>query len=253
MSERDEFEAYVAFLKRRAGEGQREAWLAALDFKASALTDGQIVDMWNRSMGDVSGLSSRAIAFARALLRATPPQAVPALTDEQIAAQDARYAIDGAIAYGRMGTNQPPAGHWLTEYWAIGQQLARLGETSIWDNQTPVDKTVKFARYDAMDEAGRQASEAMRRLEKYLEEISAAPQPSQEPEKALHTHGDRSFTMKDRNFSYCGNGWIQDNNFDFDAGWKITGDFVDDDKDNYSKMIVDVLNAAGKSAKRYQD
>ena len=82
MSERDEFEAYVAFLKRRAGEGQREAWLAALDFKASALTDGQIVDMWNRSMGDVSGLSSRAIAFARALLRATPPQAVPALTDE---------------------------------------------------------------------------------------------------------------------------------------------------------------------------
>ncbi|WP_240804924.1 hypothetical protein [Cupriavidus oxalaticus] len=60
-------------------------------------------------------------------------------TNEQIAQQDARFAIDGAIAYGRMGTNQPPAGHWLTEYWSIGQQLAELGKTSAWDNQTPVD------------------------------------------------------------------------------------------------------------------
>lgn len=66
-------------------------------------------------------------------------QKTQALTDTQIAAQDARYSIDGAIAYGRMGTNQPPAGHWLTEYWSIGQQLAELGKTSAWDNQTPAD------------------------------------------------------------------------------------------------------------------
>ncbi|AOY90535.1 hypothetical protein BKK79_00845 [Cupriavidus sp. USMAA2-4] len=60
------------------------------------------------------------------------------LTDRQIAAQDARYAIDGAITYGRLGENKPPVGHWLAEYWSIGRQLARLGETSAWDNQTPV-------------------------------------------------------------------------------------------------------------------
>ncbi|MFS2103583.1 hypothetical protein [Ralstonia sp. Ralssp135] len=48
-------------------------------------------------------------------------------------------AVDGAIAYGRMGVNRPPDGHWLTEYWSIGQQLAELGKTSAWDNQTPVE------------------------------------------------------------------------------------------------------------------
>lgn len=53
--------------------------------------------------------------------------------------QDARAAIDGAIAFGRMGVNEPPAGHWLTEYWSIGRQLAELGKTSAWDNQTPVE------------------------------------------------------------------------------------------------------------------
>jgi len=68
----------------------------------------------------------------------TIPAATPADLIEQ---QDARFAIDGAIAYGRMGTNEPPAGHWLTEYWHIGRQLAKLGETSAWDSQTPLATT----------------------------------------------------------------------------------------------------------------
>lgn len=61
------------------------------------------------------------------------------LTDKEISEQDARFTIDGAIALGRIGANPPPAGHWLAEYWSIGQQLAALGKTSAWDNQTPVD------------------------------------------------------------------------------------------------------------------
>jgi hypothetical protein len=61
-----------------------------------------------------------------------------ASTSEAIEKQDARTAIDGCIAFGRMGVKEPPAGHWLTEYWHIGRQLAKLGETSAWDNQTPV-------------------------------------------------------------------------------------------------------------------
>ncbi|MBO4119886.1 hypothetical protein J5T34_03915 [Cupriavidus gilardii] len=43
---------------------------------------------------------------------------------DEVAHQDARFAIDGAIAFGRMGIKEPPQGHWLTEYWQIGKQLA---------------------------------------------------------------------------------------------------------------------------------
>lgn len=58
----------------------------------------------------------------------------------QMDQQEARWAIDGAIAFGRMGVNQPPsADHWLSEYWQIGQQLAKLGETCAWDNVTPTE------------------------------------------------------------------------------------------------------------------
>lgn len=39
--------------------------------------------------------------------------------------QNARFAIDGAIAYGKMGIKKPPTDdHWLMEYWLIGQSLA---------------------------------------------------------------------------------------------------------------------------------
>jgi hypothetical protein len=78
---------------------------------------------------------SDAIALWSARATPSPAQAAPA---DGVAEQDARFAIDGAIAYGRMATNEPPVGHWLTEYWHIGQQLAKLGETSIWDNRTPL-------------------------------------------------------------------------------------------------------------------
>lgn len=45
-------------------------------------------------------------------------------------------AITGAITYGRLGVNPPAPGHWLSQYWHIGRQLAKLGDTSIWDNQS---------------------------------------------------------------------------------------------------------------------
>lgn len=38
--------------------------------------------------------------------------------------QNARWAIDGAIAFGMQGIKEPPEGHWLTEYWDIGRKLA---------------------------------------------------------------------------------------------------------------------------------
>lgn len=61
-------------------------------------------------------------------------------TPESMANSNARFAIDGAIAFGREGVNKPPnEDHWLYEYWSIGRQLSKLGETSGWDNVTPVE------------------------------------------------------------------------------------------------------------------
>lgn len=52
---------------------------------------------------------------------------------------NARFAIDGAIQYGREDRNKPPSDdHWLMEYWLIGQQLRELGKTG-WDSRTPLD------------------------------------------------------------------------------------------------------------------
>ena len=58
-------------------------------------------------------------------------------TPESMAQSNARFAIDGAIQYGRENRNEPPSTeHWLYEYWNIGRQLAQLGATG-WDNVTP--------------------------------------------------------------------------------------------------------------------
>ena len=49
--------------------------------------------------------------------------------NDKIEQQAAKHAIDGAIAYGRMGVNPPPSSeHWLAQYWEIGRQLAILFE-----------------------------------------------------------------------------------------------------------------------------
>jgi hypothetical protein len=59
----------------------------------------------------------------------------------------------------------------------------------------------------------------------------------------IFTSGNRSMTMEGRTFTVMENGFIGDNNFDFDAGMRLTGDFVDDDeKRQYAEMIADVLN-----------
>jgi len=76
------------------------------------------------------------IALAR---RAQPEGEAPQAKDtpESMAQSNARFAIDGAIQYGRENRNEPPGtDHWLYEYWNIGRQLAQLGATG-WDNVTP--------------------------------------------------------------------------------------------------------------------
>lgn len=60
--------------------------------------------------------------------------------------------------------------------------------------------------------------------------------------KPIYTNGDRDMTMKDRCFTVDENGFISDNNFDFDAGMRVSGDFVGDEKKRYAEMIAAVLN-----------
>jgi hypothetical protein len=72
-----------------------------------------------------------------------------------------------------------------------------------------------------------------------LEDMQRRLKATQEP---VYTNGDRTMTMKDRNFTSEGNGYIQDNNFDFDAGLRIDGDFVDAERDQYAQMICSALN-----------
>lgn len=59
----------------------------------------------------------------------------------------------------------------------------------------------------------------------------------------VFTNGDRKMTMDGRVFSVHEDGFISDNNFDFDAGLQVSGDFVDDEKRQYAEMIAAALNA----------
>ena len=58
----------------------------------------------------------------------------------------------------------------------------------------------------------------------------------------IFTSGNRSMTMEGRTFTVMENGFIGDNNFDFDAWMRVTGDFVGDEKQQYAEMIAEVLN-----------
>jgi hypothetical protein len=70
--------------------------------------------------------------------------------------------------------------------------------------------------------------------------VCKCERPTQEP---VYRNGDRTMTMEDRNFTSEGDGYIQDNNFDFDAGLRIDGDFVDAERDQYAQMLCNALNA----------
>lgn len=64
----------------------------------------------------------------------------------------------------------------------------------------------------------------------------------------VFTSGDRSMTMAGRTFLVHDDGLISDENFDFDAGLKVTGDFVDNEKQQYAEMIAAALNSATHNA-----
>lgn len=73
---------------------------------------------------------------------------------------------------------------------------------------------------------------------------------AEQAEKRLHelrvkvfTSGDRVLSMKGRTYTVEGDGFVLDNNFDFDAGLSVSGDFIDDEKQQYARMIAAALNS----------
>jgi hypothetical protein len=102
-----------------------------------------------------------------------------------------------------------------------------------------VIELAKQAGFDVDDDGDIWGSENGSLL-RFAELLRAQRQQGAEP---VYTNTEHGVTMQERNFSYDGNGWIQDNNFDYDAGWKVTGDFIGDDKDQYCQMICDALNS----------
>ena len=64
--------------------------------------------------------------WERALQADTLPdaQSPPAPVARETSDENARHAIDGAMAKGAANVDPAPAGHWLEPYWRIGRELA---------------------------------------------------------------------------------------------------------------------------------
>ena len=56
----------------------------------------------------------------------TAPEPNVALDVPAVENQNARFAIEGCIEYGRQGVNPPPDDHWLAPFWNMGKQLSTL-------------------------------------------------------------------------------------------------------------------------------
>jgi hypothetical protein len=120
-----------------------DAHTAAVTAKAVAEKDAEIAGL--RGALAVCQAKYEAADADRRVQAAAPVAAMPKDTPKSMAESNARFAIDGAIQYGREGRNKPPSDdHWLMEYWLIGQQLRELGKTG-WDNRTPLDSAEKAA------------------------------------------------------------------------------------------------------------
>ncbi len=76
------------------------------------------------------------------------------------------------------------------------------------------------------------AEEKIAKLEKQLENYR----------RIVHANANYEFDLKNRFFTVEENTFILDNSFDFDAGLKVSGDFIDNQKLEYAQMIARALN-----------
>ena len=81
----------------------------------------QTIAIWQVEIRD----RNETIASLKAELAAFK-EGLPATED-----QNARFAIEGCIEYGRQGVNPPPDDHWLAPFWNMGRQLSDLAALKV--------------------------------------------------------------------------------------------------------------------------
>lgn len=65
--------------------------------------------------------------------------------EKSLSEQMARFAIDGAISYGRMGVNPPPTDdHWLMGYWKMGRELAAISPPAVTEVNMQASERERF-------------------------------------------------------------------------------------------------------------
>lgn len=86
--------------------------------------------------------------------------------------------------------------------------------------------------------------EAAYEIDRLRAEVASLKEERDGLRRKVYTNTDNGMTMESRIFSVDGDGYIQDNNFDYDAGMKLSGDFGDaETKQQYAQMICDTLNS----------
>lgn len=91
--------------------------------------------------------------------------------------QNARFAIEGAIEYGRNGVNPPPDDHWLAPFWHMGKQLTELAalHTKLESTDTIARRAESRAAQleSERDELRTNLEEAERKLAEANEQVKA--------------------------------------------------------------------------------
>jgi hypothetical protein len=81
-------------------------------------------------------------------------------------------------------------------------------------------------------------------LDRLRAEVASLKEERDKLRRKIFTNTNGEFTLENRTFSIEGFDFILDNNFDFDAGLKVSGDFGSDEKrHDYMQMICNALNS----------
>ena len=80
------------------------------------------------------------------------------------------------------------------------------------------------------------------------EDLARVTKERDELRKTIFSNTHRAMVI-DHRFFVAESGFISDENFDFDAGLTVGGDFVDDEKQRYAQMIACTLNNAAQAMK----
>lgn len=110
------------------------------------------------------------------------------------------------------------------------------------DNKITVSEFDYFKLIAKCDSLAKQVADK----EAELIELQAANSDLQTTIRGFYTNTEHGVTMQDRHFRVDGDCGIADENFDHDAGLRISRDFAEGDRLKYTQMICAVLNSHEK-------